>query len=165
MTPTKLLRHLCLIGAAIFPNFSIAQTVAPPDEQPISGSCVVSLGVASYKKEACELSTGSKEVSAGFRLVIEHVSAACSTAPRRGVYTLALIAKNSRDEGGRMVHIPVRVQAALPDQLRYTGSEMVRIYAGSETTLELLLSTSDAALAGLTACEVNFSGIVKRINQ
>lgn len=165
MTLNKFLRLLCLTGAALFPKVAFAQPVVPPEEQPISGSCVVTLGVAAHKKEACDFSAGAKEVPAGFRLVIEHVSDACTTAPGRGIFTLALLAKSGREDGSRMVHIPIRPQAAMRDQIRLTGSEMVRIYAGSETTIELLVSTTESALAGYTTCELNFSGFLKRVNQ
>ena len=165
MTSTQFLRLICVTGFLLSPKAAFGQIVAPPEEQPISGTCVVSLGVSTYKKEACELSIGSREVPNGFRLVIEHVSAACSTSPGRGIYTLALHAKSGREDGGRMVHIPVRLQVALRDQLRYTGSEMVRIYAGSGTTIELLVSTTEGAMLGDTGCDVNFSGFIKRINQ
>jgi hypothetical protein len=165
MTSNTILRLLCFTGFLLFPRAAFGQVVAPPEEQPISGTCAVTLGVATYKKEACELSTGSREIPNGFRLVIEHVSGACSTSPGRGIYTLALHAKASREDGGRMAHIPVRLQVALRDQLRFTGSEMVRIYAGSGTTVELLVSTTDGAMLGHTACDVSFSGFVKRINQ
>ncbi|MFN0100733.1 MAG: hypothetical protein ACKV2U_01450 [Bryobacteraceae bacterium] len=165
MTYNKFLRLLWLTGATLFPNVAFAQTVVPPEEQPVSGSCVVTLGVAANRREACDLSTGTKEVPAGFRLIVEHVSAACSTTPNRGIYTLALLTKSSREDRGRMAHIPVRLQAGAWDQLRYTGAEMVRMYAGSETKLELLVSTTESAPAGHTSCDVTFSGVMKRINQ
>lgn len=165
MTYNKFFRLLCLAGAGLFPNVVFAQAAVPSKEQPVSGSCVVTLGVAAYRREACELSTGSKEVPAGFRLIVEHVSAACSTTPNRGIYTLALLSKSSREDRGRLAHIPIRLQAGGWDQLRYTGAEMVRMYAGSETALELLVSTTESAPAGQTACDLTFSGVIKRINQ
>ena len=159
------LAQFALTFAAIVPQAAFAQQFAPPEELPISGSCVVSLGASPYKKEACTLSTDATTVPNGFLMVIEHVSAACSTTPERGIYTLALITKTSAEGPNRTMHIPAAVQAATREQVRLTGGQIVRAYAGSSTPVELLVSTFESAPAGFTACDVTFSGILRRINQ
>jgi hypothetical protein len=165
MSPQITIALFALAFSLMLPGTVYAQQFAPPDEHPIAGSCVVSLGANAYKKEVCTLSTDNAAVPNGFLMVIEHVSAACSTTPERGIYTLALIAKTSPDGPGRMLHVPVRVQAATREQVRLTGSQMVRAYAGSGTTVEMLVSTLESAPAGFTTCDVNFNGVLKRINQ
>jgi hypothetical protein len=38
---------------------AFGQEIAPPEEHPVSGSYVVSLGANVYKREKCDLSSGS----------------------------------------------------------------------------------------------------------
>ena len=156
---------IAFIAAAILPPAVSAQQIVPAEEYPISGSCVVSLGSNVFRRENCMLGTEEAKVPNGFLMVIEHVSAACSTTPERGIYTLTLLVRTTEEGEVKMMHVPVRVQAATREQVRYTGSQMVRAYAGSGTVVGVLLSTFESAPAGATTCDVNFSGVVKRINQ
>jgi hypothetical protein len=147
------------------PHVVSGEEVAPPDKQPLSGVCIASPSADYYKRETCELSTEDGKVPNGFRLVIEHVSAACSTHPARGIFTLALITRSNPDDRGRMTHIPVTLQSAIPDQVRLSGAQMVRIYAGAGTGVDLLVSTWQSAPAGFTSCDVSFAGVLERVNQ
>lgn len=159
----------CLAALLIFAAVNspaIGETVQPPEEQPVSGSCTVSLLSSAFQRERCELLTEDGAVPNGFVLVIEHVSAACSTTPERGIYTLALITRMSAE--GRTIrntHIPVAVQASTQDQVRLVGAQKVRIYAGSGTSIEALVSTYESAPAGQTGCDLTFSGVLRRTNQ
>lgn len=155
---------LVSLAASLLPQSAIAQNLAPSD-QPVSGSCVASPSVETFKREACEMSTEDGKVPNGFRLVIEHVSVACATHPDRGIFTLALITKSSSSDRGKMTHIPISPQAARPGQVRLTGAQMVRIYGGSGTTPELIVSTWDTAPSGFTTCELSFSGLLKRATE
>jgi hypothetical protein len=144
---------------------ALGEEVVPPEEQPVSGSCVVSLIANVYNREKCDLSAAAATVPNGFRLKIQHVSAACSTPPSRGIFTLALIARLSPDGPARTTHLPVTLQAAAPDQLRLVGAQNVTIYAGSGTSVEVLVSTWEGAPSGHTGCEVSFTAVLQRVSQ
>lgn len=158
------LAPFALAAAALIPETVHAQQSVPPEEFPISGSCAVSLGSNVFRRENCTLSNGESTVPNGFLMVIEHVSAACATTPERGIFTLALITRTTEDGPAKMLHVPVRLQAATREQVRLTGSQLVRSYSGTNTVVGLLLSTFESAPDGHTTCDVNFSGVLKRIN-
>jgi len=143
----------------------MGQQVAPPEELPVSGSCVVSLASNVFRRERCDLSTDGGSVPNGSLLVIQHVSAACSTAPNRGIFTLALITRTSVEGPMRTTHIPVAIQAVTPEQVRLVGAQNARIYAGSVTSVEALSSTFESAPPGHTGCDPSFTGVLKRINE
>jgi hypothetical protein len=153
--------------AALLPPAAFSQAVAPPEQPVVTGSCVVSLGANVFRRENCTLSTSGENTSvpAGSLLVIEHVSAACATTPERGIFSLALLTRLSAEGPARVVHVPVRLQSMTRDQMRLSGGGLVRIHAGPDTQIGMLVSTFASAPAGETTCDISFSGILQRMNQ
>lgn len=140
------------------------QEFAPAETQPTSGSCTVSLGTKVFQRERCTLAGESGGVPNHHLLVIEHVSAVCSTTPERGIYTLALLASSALGAPPRIMMVPVREQTATQSAVRLSGSHAVRLYGGATTGVDVLLSTWESAPGGETSCDVSFSGVLKRVN-
>ena len=156
MLTRRLLSLILLAGAS---------GVLQAEDQLVTGICQVNLGPYIQKREACEFLTPDQEVPAGHRLIIEHVSAACSTSADRPVHTLSLITKVDADVRAIPTYVPMTLQATSVGGLRYVGSQQVRIYAGERTAVELFARTWEQAPAGDTSCQLTFSGVLVRLSQ
>ncbi|MEZ5399912.1 MAG: hypothetical protein R2729_09585 [Bryobacteraceae bacterium] len=165
MTFTHLFVSGVLAGAAILalsPAAHAQERPAPPNV--VYGRCAVEATGWRDNFGECRL-TGSEngKVPEGKTLRIDHVSASCAGPVEHQVTILALGTQLKPDEDmGTQIVIPVtRRELVTQGRSIYQASIATRLYAGSETKLEIYMGLEIGFLPTTGAsCGVTFHGVL-----